>query len=126
MVILAPWVAKAAPASKPTAYPGYPGSGSCQYDYGGSGSGGLVRIDPQEFDNNGTIDVSDGNGANTYGGDVIVDSTLFQNNGQILGVNPALAVPEPSTWAMLLAGFAALGFAGYRRRPPQRPLRPSA
>jgi hypothetical protein len=23
-------------------------------------------------------------------------------------------VPEPSTWAMLLAGFAGLGFAGYR------------
>jgi phospholipase/lecithinase/hemolysin len=25
------------------------------------------------------------------------------------------AVPEPSTWAMLLIGFAGLGFAGYRR-----------
>jgi outer membrane lipase/esterase len=25
------------------------------------------------------------------------------------------AVPEPSTWAMLLVGFACLGFAGYRR-----------
>jgi hypothetical protein len=24
-------------------------------------------------------------------------------------------VPEPSTWAMMLLGFAALGFAGYRR-----------
>ncbi len=24
------------------------------------------------------------------------------------------AVPEPSTWAMMLAGFAGLGFAGYR------------
>jgi hypothetical protein len=24
------------------------------------------------------------------------------------------AVPEPSTWAMLLLGFAGLGFAGYR------------
>jgi PEP-CTERM motif len=24
------------------------------------------------------------------------------------------AVPEPSTWAMMLAGFAALGYAGYR------------
>ncbi len=26
------------------------------------------------------------------------------------------AVPEPSTWAMLLIGFAGLGFAGHRRR----------
>jgi hypothetical protein len=25
------------------------------------------------------------------------------------------AVPEPSTWAMILLGFAGLGFAGYRR-----------
>ena len=24
-------------------------------------------------------------------------------------------VPEPSTWAMMLLGFAALGFAGYRK-----------
>jgi hypothetical protein len=26
------------------------------------------------------------------------------------------AVPEPSTWALMLSGFAALGFAGYRSR----------
>jgi hypothetical protein len=26
------------------------------------------------------------------------------------------AVPEPSTWAMLLIGFAGIGFATYRRR----------
>jgi hypothetical protein len=26
-----------------------------------------------------------------------------------------LEIPEPSTWAMMLVGFAALGFASYRR-----------
>jgi hypothetical protein len=26
------------------------------------------------------------------------------------------AVPEPSTWAMLLLGFAGLGFMAYRRK----------
>jgi hypothetical protein len=26
------------------------------------------------------------------------------------------AVPEPSTWAMLIAGFTVMGFMGYRRR----------
>jgi hypothetical protein len=26
------------------------------------------------------------------------------------------AVPEPSTWAMLLIGFAAVGYTTYRRR----------
>jgi PEP-CTERM motif len=25
------------------------------------------------------------------------------------------AVPEPSTWAMMLLGFAGLGYVGYRR-----------
>ncbi len=29
---------------------------------------------------------------------------------------PLTAVPEPSTWAMMGLGFAALGFAGYRAR----------
>lgn len=31
--------------------------------------------------------------------------------------NPAPSVPEPSTWAMLLIGFAGLSFAAYRRKP---------
>jgi hypothetical protein len=29
-----------------------------------------------------------------------------------------VAVPEPSTWAMMLLGFAGLGFAGYRKSRP--------
>jgi uncharacterized membrane protein len=40
--------------------------------------------------------------------------------GQVVGSGQAVgcsagAVPEPSTWAMMLLGFAGLGFAGYRR-----------
>ena len=30
------------------------------------------------------------------------------------GEASSLAAPEPSTWAMMLVGFAALAFAGYR------------
>jgi PEP-CTERM motif len=30
--------------------------------------------------------------------------------------NVVTAIPEPSTWAMLLIGFAGIGFAAYRRR----------
>jgi hypothetical protein len=30
------------------------------------------------------------------------------------------AVPEPSTWAMMLSGFASLGYAGYRRAKESR------
>lgn len=31
------------------------------------------------------------------------------------GTTTISAVPEPATWAMMLLGFAGLGFAGYRR-----------
>ena len=30
------------------------------------------------------------------------------------------AVPEPSTWAMMLLGFIGLSFAGYRKARPAR------
>jgi hypothetical protein len=30
-------------------------------------------------------------------------------------ISVAAAVPEPSTWAMMLLGFAAIGFVAYRR-----------
>jgi uncharacterized membrane protein len=33
--------------------------------------------------------------------------------GQVVGISNG--VPEPSTWAMMLLGFAGLAFAGYRR-----------
>jgi hypothetical protein len=48
--------------------------------------------------------------------DLRIDDTNFIASGNDFGVdNLALAAPEPSTWAMLIAGFAGLGFAGWRR-----------
>ena len=38
------------------------------------------------------------------------------------GVETIAAVPEPTTWAMLVLGFAGVGFMAYRRRG-QAPLR---
>ena len=37
-------------------------------------------------------------------------------NTSIRGVAFAPAVPEPSTWAMMILGFCGLGFMGYRRK----------
>lgn len=34
--------------------------------------------------------------------------------GDILSVTVTVSVPEPSTWAMVLIGFAGLSYAGYR------------
>jgi hypothetical protein len=36
------------------------------------------------------------------------------------------SVPEPSTWAMMLIGFAGLGFAGYRKAHSARTALPAA
>jgi hypothetical protein len=45
-----------------------------------------------------------------------------QVNGftQALEFAPQTPVPEPSTWAMLLVGFAGVGFFGYRRAAKAR------
>jgi hypothetical protein len=60
----------------------------------------------------------------TTPGDVYTYSFLFSNgidnglsapSGFMVVVTSASAVPEPSTWAMMLLGFAGLGFAGYSR-----------
>jgi|SRR5271166_4055014 len=39
---------------------------------------------------------------------------------------PPNGTPEPSTWAMMLLGFAALGFAGYRRMARGKPAQSAA
>ena len=43
-------------------------------------------------------------------------------NGQAFGSGQGFSpgVPEASTWAMMLLGFASLGFAGYRRNKGER------
>ncbi len=50
----------------------------------------------------------------------IVASQVPGSAGYSWSVSVA-AVPEPSTWAMMLLGFAGLGFAGYRRTASRLP-----
>jgi hypothetical protein len=38
----------------------------------------------------------------------------------LVGTGLASAVPEPSTWAMMVLGFLGLGFMAYRRKPSAR------
>jgi hypothetical protein len=46
-------------------------------------------------------------------GTLLLEAGATVSGGQSITVSPA--VPEPSTWAMMVLGFFGLGFAGYRR-----------
>jgi hypothetical protein len=51
--------------------------------------------------------------------DLTFDYSLVADGSGGFGVDFAVggAVPEPSTWAMMLLGFAGLAFAGVKGRP---------
>jgi hypothetical protein len=51
----------------------------------------------------------------------VFDDGYFGPNFQLLA-----AVPEPSTWAMMLVGFGAVGFAMRRRRQTELTIRQAA
>jgi hypothetical protein len=58
-----------------------------------------------------------GSPAGTYVGweDLPNGGDLDYNDDQYIFVNVSSAVPEASTWAMMLAGFGGLAWAGFRR-----------
>ncbi len=43
-------------------------------------------------------------------------ATGASNTGPVGGLTISTAVPEPSTWAMMILGFMGVGFMAYRRR----------
>jgi len=40
----------------------------------------------------------------------------YEGSGGFWTMTPVAAVPEPSTWAMMILGFAGIGFMTYRRK----------
>lgn len=63
-----------------------------------------------EFDVTG-IDAA--NGLNPNDPTAFVTALTFEATGNFTGTMTAI-IPEPSTWTMILVGFAGLGYAGYR------------
>jgi hypothetical protein len=58
-------------------------------------------------------------------GDALFTADILSLNGLtgVVGGGIASAVPEPSTWAMMILGFAGIGFMAYRRRSRTAMLR---
>ncbi|WKA30608.1 PEPxxWA-CTERM sorting domain-containing protein [Bradyrhizobium roseum] len=98
-----------------------------------TGPGGSLAFDPTQISDNkptgGSFDQNSENlGFAFLGGPInfnpnvsgiyTFDLKLFSSEDALLGgvsiqVN---AIPEPSTWAMLILGFAGIGFMAYRRK----------
>ena len=81
-------------------------SGGKTFDFTGGGV--------SEFDVTG-IDVA--NGLSPTDPTAFVTALTFEGTGNFTGTMTPItvSVPEPSTWGLMLLGFAGVGFVGYRR-----------
>jgi hypothetical protein len=55
------------------------------------------------------------NGYVTFTSDSAFTSVTLSSSGNSFEITNISAVPEPSTWAMMILGFLGLGFFGYRK-----------
>jgi hypothetical protein len=82
------------------------------FSYGTSPAGGGVA----GFIITGTLSAADLAAAGITPTETAPEGKLFTfNNAFITASAQTAAIPEPSTWAMMLLGFAGLGYAGFRR-----------
>ena len=64
--------------------------------------------------------------SSTFSFVAVVGQDLIFSDGDFNGldnITVSAAVPEPSTWAMMILGFAGIGYMTYRRRNQNAPLR---
>jgi hypothetical protein len=107
------------------------GGSNCWYDGAVQAYDAIAQVVPTHIGDTYMLSFNlNGGGINTPGG-------LYQplsTNGNVTGTGgdgidvlayaqaglPPPGTPEPSTWAMMLLGFAGLGFAGYRKAKQSR------
>lgn len=77
-------------------------------------------LTPTPLLNSGDQAIPATNGRVTYSvlaGDPLISSITFSSTSNSMEIDDlATAVPEPATWAMMIAGFGAVGFSMRRRR----------
>ena len=81
----------------------------------GNGAAGS-KHGPLDFTINGitTADFIKGTDGDFFAADLVVLST-GKSGSVAAGTLVVAGVPEPATWAMMILGFAGIGFMGYRR-----------
>ena len=65
------------------------------------------------YDNRFFLDADNGNPNMNFRGSLF---PYNYNQGLVTGFNAVAPVPEPSTWAMMILGFAGIGFMVYRKK----------
>jgi hypothetical protein len=86
-----------------------------EIEYGGS----IVATNGAAF----TTDVNgwilNAQAATADGGPLATEVHSLEGTQSFVGTDPSLTtgIPEPSTWAMMILGFAGVGFMSYRRKP---------
>ncbi len=102
--------------------PGGFGGGGGAGDFGGGGGGGFSG-------GGGGSDNEGGGGGGSFLPATLVDRAILSGvnsgNGYVVIDFVGSAVPEPSTWAMMLAGFARLFYAGCRKAKSGKPAPPA-
>ncbi|MDN3277979.1 PEPxxWA-CTERM sorting domain-containing protein [Frankia sp. RB7] len=81
----------------------------------GLGGGGQINIDNYGSGFSGNVGDQVAVGANFVGDSNFNPQEAFALN-RVAGEFQIAAVPEPSTWAMMIIGFCGVGFMAYRRK----------
>lgn len=78
---------------------------------------GTISVECKLGGNSAIVENSEALGANS------ALANMVRSGAQVIGV---AAAPEPSVWAMLVLGFAGLGFIGYRKTKSAPMVLPAA
>src|SRR3984957_11181737 len=88
---------------------------------GTTGAYTLLTVTPDPLSNQAAFNFTSASlSAGTYDFEIFYADRSSTQASLVLDADVAAAVPEPSTWAMMILGFFGLGFMAYRKKAPVR------